>query len=124
MDPLPISHPFYDRKPETFIFTLTNLHSIPLTRYGVKSQNLIFIDKFVFGPAFGSNDICVSNNSNQNNLSFFGFQIRTSIQPEKEIKYSLERKISVPKKLKFLVLNNKFLIIFIFKPIKFFISLK
>jgi len=56
----------YRGNPSTFLFTLTNPHNIPPTRYSAKSNdnNSIFCHS-TYGPTFGSgHDIYICNNSN------------------------------------------------------------
>ncbi|CAF1446238.1 unnamed protein product, partial [Didymodactylos carnosus] len=51
--------------PQAFLFTLTNPHNIPPTKYHVKEKSMqfaVYHDATV-GPSFGG-DICVKNNSN------------------------------------------------------------
>ncbi|CAF1394370.1 unnamed protein product [Didymodactylos carnosus] len=51
--------------PQAFLFTLTNPHNIPSTKYNVKEKSMqfaVYHDATV-GPSFGG-DICVKNNSN------------------------------------------------------------
>jgi TLD len=70
----------YKTHPNTFLFTLTNPHNIPPTKY---AYNLATRSKTIYchakyGPTFGdglfgNNDICVSNESNQNKNSYTSF---------------------------------------------------
>jgi hypothetical protein len=58
---------------EGFIFTLTNPHNIPPTKYPRNPQNTcaIYCDAS-YGPTFGG-DICVATNSNQGSVSYTNF---------------------------------------------------
>lgn len=56
-----------------FLFTLTNPHGIPPTRYKVKSSGENAIVPNAMGPTFGQYDICIYPNSNLNSQSFIEF---------------------------------------------------
>jgi hypothetical protein len=56
-----------------FIFTLTNPHGIPPTKYGINSINCAISDVANFGPTFGGgHDIYVPQNSDVTN-GYCGF---------------------------------------------------
>ncbi|CAF0794126.1 unnamed protein product [Adineta steineri] len=60
----------------SFLFTLTNPHNIPPTKYAINRDRVtsIIYDGSGSGPKFGSGcDICISNNSNINNDSYTNF---------------------------------------------------
>jgi hypothetical protein len=59
-----------DSTNQSFIFTLTNPHSIPPTKYSlVAPENSIYYDPSL-GPSFGYGcDICIWNHSNNNSCS-------------------------------------------------------
>jgi TLD len=57
-----------------FLFTLTNPHAIPPTKYPVKIAQYSIFDKNSYGPTFGGGaDLHVCNNSQMNGDSYFGF---------------------------------------------------
>lgn len=56
-----------------FLFTLTNPHGIPATKYSVKSSGEHALVPNAMGPTFGQYDICVYPNSNLNCQSFIKF---------------------------------------------------
>jgi len=66
----------YLNAPGPFIFTLTNPHMIPPTKYSIKSSdsgNHMYGSPDC-GPAFGGgHDICISNQSNANTSSYTNF---------------------------------------------------
>jgi hypothetical protein len=64
----------WTRDPSAFLFTLTNPHQIPPTKYPIRPSN----DKATrsvtgYGPTFGEYDICIHANSNRNTHSNIGF---------------------------------------------------
>eukprot|EP01100_Stratorugosa_tubuloviscum_P001121 TRINITY_DN124_c0_g1_i4.p1 TRINITY_DN124_c0_g1~~TRINITY_DN124_c0_g1_i4.p1 ORF type:complete len:273 (+),score=92.90 TRINITY_DN124_c0_g1_i4:95-913(+) len=68
--------------PKAFIFTLTNPHDIPPTKYIQLDQNdrYSIYDDIVYGPCFGLNDIIIYTNSNSNqNTTNFGSSYNDSI---------------------------------------------
>jgi TLD len=70
----------FKKHPDTFVFTLTNPHNIPPTKYAydqTKNKETIFCTVYC-GPLFGNwgaYDILVSNESNQNKNSFIDFPV-------------------------------------------------
>jgi len=65
----------YKNHSEGFIFTLSNPHNIPPTKYPRKQQSTFAIFSYsTYGPTFGNgHDIYVANNSNQNSTSYTNF---------------------------------------------------
>ena len=61
--------------PDAFIFTLTNPHLLPPTKYPQTNNNTQSIKcTSGYGPIFGTgHDICVANNSNSNTSSYTSF---------------------------------------------------
>jgi hypothetical protein len=65
----------YKADTNAFLFTLTNPHNIPPTKYPVQptmTQYSIY-DSSGYGPTFGGHDVHVSSNSNSNNSSYSNF---------------------------------------------------
>ena len=56
-----------------FLFTLSNPHGFPPTKYVVKPTGENAIEPNAMGPTFGHYDICVYPNSNLNSQSFIKF---------------------------------------------------
>ena len=65
----------YGNDSHAFLFTLTNPHNIPPTKYLVKPASTCHALQYQidYGPIFGVNDILVYANSNSNQSSLFGF---------------------------------------------------
>jgi len=64
----------WNRDPCAFLFTLTNPHRIPPTKYPIKSLGEKAIRSWSSrGPTFGAYDICVYLHSNENTDSYFTF---------------------------------------------------
>ena len=60
--------------PSAFLFTLTNPHQIPPTKYPIKSPgNCATRLRSNYGPTFGEYDICIHLDSNQNSKSNVNF---------------------------------------------------
>ncbi|CAF3396176.1 unnamed protein product [Rotaria socialis] len=62
---------FMDRT--AFLFTLSNPHGLPPTKYSIKPAGENAIVPNAMGPTFGQYDICVYPNSNLNSQSFIKF---------------------------------------------------
>lgn len=62
---------FIDRS--AFLFTLSNPHGLPPTKYPIKSTGESAIVPNAMGPTFGQYDVCVYPNSNLNSQSFIKF---------------------------------------------------
>jgi hypothetical protein len=62
-----------DKTMQTFVFTLTNPHGIPPTKYSLTNQNVTIRCDSFSGPIFGNCDIVVSNNGKQNEDSLILF---------------------------------------------------
>jgi hypothetical protein len=65
----------YNNDPNAFLFTLTNPHNIPPTKYPVQpsmTQNAVKHDP-EDGPRFGNDDVGIYSNSNSNNSSHTNF---------------------------------------------------
>lgn len=59
---------------EPFLFTLTNPHGIPPTKYSVKLRKHSIFDHASYGPTFGAgHDLYVSSHSQTNKSSCFNF---------------------------------------------------
>ena len=56
-----------------FLFTLTNPHGIPATKYNIKANGEHAVVPNAMGPTFGQYDICIYPNSNLNSQSFIEF---------------------------------------------------
>ncbi len=57
-----------------FLFTLTNPHAIPPTKYSVKLRNHSIFDHVSYGPTFGAgHDLYISSHSQMNRNSSFNF---------------------------------------------------
>ncbi|CAF1202195.1 unnamed protein product [Rotaria sordida] len=57
-----------------FLFTLTNPHGIPSTKYSNKHSNYSIYAGNNYGPTFGgAHDLYISNNSQTNRNNYFGF---------------------------------------------------
>ncbi|CAF1099506.1 unnamed protein product [Rotaria sordida] len=57
-----------------FLFTLTNPHGIPSTKYSNKHPNYSIYAGNNYGPTFGgAHDLYISNNSQTNRNNYFGF---------------------------------------------------
>lgn len=64
----------WDRDPTAFLFTLTNPHQIPPTKYPIQSTgNRAIRSCDGYGPTFGQYDICIHANSNEHQGSNSGF---------------------------------------------------
>eukprot|EP00026_Physarum_polycephalum_P014186 Phypoly_transcript_14674.p1 GENE.Phypoly_transcript_14674~~Phypoly_transcript_14674.p1 ORF type:complete len:222 (-),score=39.54 Phypoly_transcript_14674:73-738(-) len=65
----------YKSDQEMFLFTLTNPHSLPPTKYPLKKEDTYGIYCYSpYGPIFGGgHDILVSSYSHQNNFSYSNF---------------------------------------------------
>jgi len=64
----------WSKDSSAFLFTLTNPHQIPPTKYSIKSPNdNTILSCLWLGPTFGRYDICVSSDSNKNTFSNIGF---------------------------------------------------
>lgn len=65
----------YEHDPNNpFLFTLTNPHGIPSTKYSVMIPNFSIYPQTNGGPTFGGgNDLYVSSDSHNNRKSFFNF---------------------------------------------------
>jgi len=76
------SHGDYAWENQTFIFTLSNPHQFPPTKYitpGQYQNNRYSIHNDAsFGPSFGVNDISVFTQSNQSTNSYFNFPCQFS----------------------------------------------
>ena len=56
---------------DPFLFTLTNPHGIPPTKYEIKLRNHAIYDHANYGPTFGAGfDLCVKGPSETNSFSF------------------------------------------------------
>jgi hypothetical protein len=64
----------WSRDPSAFLFTLTNPHQIPATKYPIKSPGGNAIRSWAErGPTFGEYEICIYLDSNKNRQSYFSF---------------------------------------------------